>query len=290
MVALEELRSFGLSAYEAQAYVTLLAMGTADAAGLGQRAGIPFGRVYDVLNALVARNLAQVREGRPKQFVPVPPREALEQLVHARKRELSEQAEELTRLASGLEDELGKLSRTGHLRGAPVVVTLGRKDARRTLAEVVGEAKRDIVASLEFERFDPADKVVFEAIQRASEQGVRIRAILQRKDLRYILESEYVGLVAQSVLPYLGENLSVRVSESAQVPFSVADEDRVTLGVRDPIHPDQHFAVVVLRDAKVAQDLRGRFDALWRDSVDIWELVDEATDGNAEVPFPRERP
>ncbi|MCA1813801.1 MAG: hypothetical protein LC624_07610 [Halobacteriales archaeon] len=279
MVALEELRSFGLSAYEAQAYVTLLAMGTADAAGLGQRAGIPFGRVYDVLNGLVARNLAQVREGRPKVFVPVPPREALEVLMHARKRELAEQAEQLTRLAAGLEDELGKLSRAGHLRGAPYVVTLGRQDARRTLAEVVAEAKRDIVASLEFERFDPADKVIFEAIQKASEGGVRIRAILQRKDLRYILESEYVGLVAQSVLPYLGENLGVRVSEHAQVPFSVADEDRVTLGVRDPVHPDQHFGVVVLRDAKVAQDLRGRFDQLWRDSVDIWELLEEEAPG-----------
>jgi sugar-specific transcriptional regulator TrmB len=284
MAALDQLRSFGLSAYEAQAYLTLLAMGPADAAALGQRAGIPFGRVYDVLNGLVARHLAQVREGRPKTFVPVPPREGLELLVHARKRELAEQAEELARVAPGLEEELGKLSRGAHLRGAPYVVTLGRQDARRTLADVVGEAKRDIVASLEFERFDPTDKVIFEAIQQASERGVRIRAILQRKDLRYILESEYVGLVAQSVLPYLGENLGVRVSDGAPVPFSVADEDRVTLGVRDPIHPDQHFAVVVLRDAKVARDLRGKFDQLWREAVDIWELLDEAGDGTGPGP------
>jgi sugar-specific transcriptional regulator TrmB len=283
MVALEELRSFGLSAYEAQAYVTLLAMGQADAAALGQRAGIPFGRVYDVLNGLVARNLAQVREGRPKLFTPVPPREALEMLMHARKRELAEQAEQLTRLATGLEEELGKLSRAAHLRGAPYVVTLGREDARRTLADVVAEAKRDIVASLEFERFDPADKVVFEAIQQASERGVRIRALLQRRDLRYILESEYVSLVAQSVLPYLGENLGVRVSSAAQVPFSVADEDRVTLGVRDPVRPDRHFGVVVLRDAKVAQDLRGRFEQLWRDGVDLWELLDDVEEPGADL-------
>jgi sugar-specific transcriptional regulator TrmB len=278
MVALEELRRFGLSAYEAQAYATLLATGPTDAASLGQRSGIPFGRVYDVLHALVGRNLAQVREGRPKLFTPVPPREALEVLLHARKRELAEQVERLDRLAPGLEDELARLGRAAHLRGAPYHVTLGRQDARRTLADVVAEAKQSILASLEFERYDPADKAVFEAIQQASERGVHIRAILQRKDLRYILESEYVSLVARAVLPYLGENLEVRVSTAAQVPFSVTDGQRVTLGVRDPIHPEQHFAVVVLRDAKVAQDLRGKFETLWRDAAELWDLLEEEQD------------
>lgn len=283
MVAVEELRAFGLSAYEAQAYTTLLALGPVDATTLGQRAGIPFGRVYDVLHALAGRNLVQVREGRPKLFVPAPPREALEALLHARRRELAEQQERLSRLAAPLEEELARLGRAAQLRGAPYFVTLGRRDARRTLAEVVGEAKRDIVASLEFERFTPEDKVVFEAIQGAVERGVRIRALLRPRDVEIILNSEFVEPLSRLALPYLGENLEVRVSAKAEVPFSVADDDRVTLGVRDPVHPEQHFAVVVLRDPKVAHDLRGRFDTLWREGLEVWDALEEGAPGGRGV-------
>lgn len=283
MVAVEELRAFGLSAYEAQAYTTLLSLGPTDAATLGQRAGIPFGRVYDVLHALVGRNLVQVREGRPKTFLPAPPREALEALLHARRRELAEQAERLSRLAPSLEAELARVGRAAQLRGLPYFVTLGRRDARLTLAEVVGEAKQDIVASLEFERFTPEDKMVFEAIQAAVERGVRIRALLRPSDIEIILGSEFVEPLSRLALPYLGENLEVRVSDKAEVPFSVVDEDRVTLGVRDPVHPEQHFAVVVLRDAKVAQDLRGRFDKLWAEGKEVWDVLEEGI-GAPEAP------
>lgn len=279
MLALEELRSFGLSAYEAQAYTTLLALGPTDAATVGQRAGIPFGRVYDVLHALVGRNLAQVREGRPKLFVPVPPREALEALLHARKRELAEQAERLSRVAPSLEEELARLGRAAQWRATPYHVTLGRHDARLTLAEVVKEAKRDILASLEFERFEPTDKVVFEAIQGAVERGVPIRALLRPQDLQMILGGEFMEPLSRLALPYLGENLEVRVSDKAQVPFSVTDRERVTLGVRDPVHPEQHFAVVVLKDAKVAAELAGRFETLWREARDLWDVLEEQVPG-----------
>lgn len=274
-MALEELRSFGLSAYEAQAYTALLALGPTDASTLGQRAGIPFGRVYDVLHGLVGRNLAQVREGRPKLFVPVPPREALEALAMARKRELAEQAERLSRLAPTLEEELSRLGRAAQLRGAAYHVTLGRSDARRALAQVVGEAKESILASLEFERYDPSDKAVFEAIQGAAERGVEIRAVLRRQDIAIILQQPaFVESISTLVLPYLGENLDVRVIDRPQVPFSITDGQRVTLGVRDPVHPEQHFAVVVFKDAKVATDLQGKFETLWREGLDVWDLLE----------------
>jgi HTH-type transcriptional regulator, sugar sensing transcriptional regulator len=275
MLAVEELRAFGLSAYEAQAYTTLLALGPTDATTLGQRAGIPFGRVYDVLHTLVGRNLAQVREGRPKLFVPAPPREALEALLHARKRDLAEQAERLGRLAPTLEEELRRLGRAAQLRSTPYTVTLGRHDARLTLAEVVGDAKQRILAALEFERYEPGDKMVFEAIQGAVERGVAIRALLRPQDLQRILGSDLVEPLSKLALPYLGEGLDVRVAMKPMVPFSVTDNERVTLGVRDPVHPDQHFAVIVLKDPQVAADLTGRFETLWREGRDLWDALEE---------------
>jgi hypothetical protein len=77
----------------------------------------------------------------------------------------------------------------------------------------------------------------------------------------------------------VGENLEVRITEKSQVPFSVTDGQRVTLGVRDPLHADQHFAVVVLRDPKVATDLTGKFETLWQESADLWDFVEQGLPG-----------
>jgi len=272
--SVEELRAFGLTAYEAQAYAALLALGPADAATIGQRAGIPFGRVYDVLHGLVGRHLAQLREGRPKTFVPVPPAEALEVLLRTRKRELVEESERLDALAPALGDELARLGHAATLRGASYHVSLGRRDTRLTLAQVVDEAKVTLLAALEFEAYDPADRVIFQAIQRAAERGVEIRALLRPQDLGVVLQEEFAGPISELVLPYLGEKLEVRLSDKAGVPFSVTDDQRVTLGVRDPLHPAQHFAAVVLKDPKLAADLRGKFETLWASAQDVWDFVD----------------
>jgi sugar-specific transcriptional regulator TrmB len=274
VVALDQLRAFGLSPYEAQAYTALLAAGPCDATTLGQRAGIPFGRVYDVLHALVGRNLAEVREGRPKTFVPVPPREALEHLLHERRRELAEQGERLQAMAASLQEPLARLGEAGHLRGASYHVSIGRRDARLALAQVVEDAKRSIVASLEFEQYDPSDHAVFEAIRGAAERGLAIRALMRPQDLQLILQSEFVGPISQLILPFLGENFDVRITDKSGVPFSVTDGERVTLGVRDPVHPEQHFAVVVVRDPRVAADLTRRFETLWAESQELWDVLD----------------
>src|SRR5581483_92170 len=99
----EELKGFGLSSYEASAYAILLRLGSADASLVAQKASIPFGRVYDVLNSLVDRGLLTLHEGRPKQYRAVQPRVAMSLLLAQRKRELDDRYAELTRLASDLE-------------------------------------------------------------------------------------------------------------------------------------------------------------------------------------------
>src|ERR1051325_5478162 len=70
----DELKGFGLSTYESAAYGSLLRLGQADANVVAHKAGIPFGRVYDVLNGLVERGLLTMHEGRPKTYHAVAPR------------------------------------------------------------------------------------------------------------------------------------------------------------------------------------------------------------------------
>lgn len=125
--AAEELKGFGLSSYEASAYALLLRLGSADASLVAQKASIPFGRVYDVLNSLVDRGLLTLHEGRPKQYRAVQPRVAMSLLLAQRKRELDDRYAELTRLASDLEKRLSPKVKYKNLRlGLPNLLGWGK--------------------------------------------------------------------------------------------------------------------------------------------------------------------
>src|SRR2546423_1295630 len=79
------LARLGLTGYEARAYLALTRRGVATGAELARLAGLPRQRIYDVLEALVARGFATIRAGRPLRYSAVAPAEALERLLEDRR-------------------------------------------------------------------------------------------------------------------------------------------------------------------------------------------------------------
>jgi sugar-specific transcriptional regulator TrmB len=69
----ERLERFGLSSYEARAYLALIAHGFGDAETIAKTADIPRTSAYKVLEALEAKGFAMGTEGRPKIYKPEPP-------------------------------------------------------------------------------------------------------------------------------------------------------------------------------------------------------------------------
>lgn len=272
-VVVEELKAFGLSGYEAQAYATLLCLGPTDATTLSQKTGIPFGRVYDVLNALVEKNLLQVQDTRPKQYRALTPRIALATLLAQRRREFDERYEHLTRVATQVERSLAtRMSRD--TESTFYHVSIGDRDTRAFLAEKLAEAREEVVATLEFQSYDPADEAVFENFRALLERGVRVRALLHDKDIPKILETPYNALIARTLMPSLGKNLQVRISSRERVPFAVVDGEKAMVGVKNPLDPEVYFALVYMWDPKFGTDLRAKFETLWADAeIDVAEAL-----------------
>ena len=270
-VVVEELKAFGLSGYEAQAYATLLFLGPTDATTLSQKTGIPFGRVYDVLNALVEKNVLHVHDVRPKQYRALPPRIALSALLAQRRREFDERYDQLTKVATQVERALAPRMGGGN-ESTFYHVCIGDRDTRAFLADKLAEAKQEIVATLEFQSYDPQDDAVFEAFQSLLARGVTIKAIIHDRDIPRILETPYNALIARTVLPSLGHNLHVRVSGRERVPFAVVDGEKAMIGVKNPLDPESYFALVYVWDPKFGVDLKAKFDALWADAdLDVSE-------------------
>ncbi|EQD39606.1 Transcriptional regulator TrmB, partial [mine drainage metagenome] len=63
--AVETLERVGLTRYEAQAYIALVARGVGDATAIAQAATIPRTSAYKVLDSLAAKGYAQPTGGKP---------------------------------------------------------------------------------------------------------------------------------------------------------------------------------------------------------------------------------
>lgn len=270
--SVEELKGFGLSTYEAAAYALLLRASPADAAAVAQKANIPFGRVYDVLNGLAERGLLTMHEGRPKQYRAVQPRVALSLLLAQRKRELDERYAELTRLASDLEKRLSPKVRKDP--SSFYSASVGEEEARVFLIEKLAEASTSMDVNLEVQPYTPKDEPLFEALVAAVDRGVETRVLVRDADVPNIIDSPLNDVIARKLLPHLGKRLHVRLIEGEQVPFAVVDGEKAIVGVKNPVDPKTFFATVFIWDPKFASELGERFEALWKSSdLDVGALV-----------------
>ncbi|MER8120233.1 helix-turn-helix domain-containing protein [Streptomyces sp. NPDC094031] len=95
------LMSLGLARYEARVYLSLIRRGSFTAAEVAREADVPRQRVYDVLDALVRRQLATARPGRVTTYSAVPPESALARLMSAQ-RETVDRLERTSRELAGL--------------------------------------------------------------------------------------------------------------------------------------------------------------------------------------------
>lgn len=282
----EELKGFGLSTYEANAYAALLRVGLADASTVAHKAEIPFGRVYDVLNGLVERGLLTMQDGRPKQYRAVQPRVAMSILLAQRKRELDERYSELTRLASDLEKRLSPKVKKDP--SSFYSASVGEEESRAFLVEKLAEATTSMDVNLEVQRYQPHDQELFDALVAAVDRGVRTRILVRESDIPNILDSPVNERIARSMLPHLGKSLFVRVMEAELVPFAVVDGEKAIIGVKNPVDPKAYFATVFIWDPKFAAELAERFETLWGGAeLDVATLVGKEGADAARAAFGR---
>lgn len=71
------LTDLGLNEYEKKAYLTILEGGVVVAREISDRSGIPYAKVYQILDSLNDKQLISSDEGRPRKFKSIHPEESL---------------------------------------------------------------------------------------------------------------------------------------------------------------------------------------------------------------------
>ena len=77
------LTEIGLNRYEAKVYLTLIEEGLSTAKNISDITGIPYGKVYEVINSLTSKGFSVILPTKPLKCRAIPPSEAI---IHVRKR------------------------------------------------------------------------------------------------------------------------------------------------------------------------------------------------------------
>src|ERR1044072_1863451 len=72
------MESLGLTGYEIKVYLSLLEMGSMTASEISKRSGVPYSKIYEVLNSLEDKGWLESSSSRPQKFFPKSPLTAIE--------------------------------------------------------------------------------------------------------------------------------------------------------------------------------------------------------------------
>ncbi|MCX9026199.1 MAG: hypothetical protein OIN85_08915 [Candidatus Methanoperedens sp.] len=264
---LEKLKKLGLTGYESSAYLALLKLVDSEADEIAENAKIPMGRIYNVLSSLEEAHLIRAQDTRPRRYACVEPAAALERLSKTRHEELTQASVELENLVSDLKSELsGVEPRKPDKTFWTVAIS---EESHELVRECISGSQKELLVfmapkmnserlkkDLMQERHAGILKAIYEAIKR----GVEIKIILN-KDVDFSLLEEYP--IVKQMLAHMGNKFDCRFAAVPATPFDIIDSESVLLQMLNPISPEELFAVVNIRDTKLANELRKKFFALW---------------------------
>lgn len=175
------LKEMGLTDYEARAYRALLDLGVATASRVSEHAGVPYSKIYEVLNSLERKGWIETEADRPRKYYPKPPTEALETTRLKLERRIK--AWEKT-----VKEEVQPLYEKREIREKPDIWILrGENIALAKVSELLGKAKDEIMVAVPNITKNLID-VVVPLLEKLTENQVRVLILLSRKkiDLKHL--------------------------------------------------------------------------------------------------------
>ena len=270
---IEKLKKLGLTSYESQAYIALLKLGDAEADEIALNAKIPMGRIYSVLSRLEEAHLVRAQDTRPRRYACVDPTAALTNLCSVKQKELKQASEEIEALAGDLKNVLSGVVARKTEKGF-WTVAIGN-ESNELVRELISGSQKELL-------FFMASRMTSERIKNVilKENYVDILAALYDSikkgvEVKIILNSsvnfdklEDLPIV-KKLMMHIGTEFNCRLAKIPATPFDIIDGENVLLQMLNPLNPDELFAVVNIKDEKLAKELRNKFFTIW-DKAEVY--------------------
>lgn len=264
---IEKLKKLGLTGYEAQAFISLLKLGDAEANEIAINAKVPMGRIYNVLSSLEEAHLIRAQGTRPRRYTCVEPSVAMERLSKSKREELKHAALDIEMLASDIASELSDMKAQKPAKTF-WTVAIG-EGCPELVRECILGSKKELLffmaSRMTSNRFlneimKEKQSIMISALHDALKRGVEVKVILN-KDVDFSALEDLPDI--KKLIMYLGKEFNCRLAAIPATPFDIIDRETVILKMQDPINPGEIFAAVNLRDMKLAEELQKKFFTIW---------------------------
>ena len=245
-VSLEE---FGLSKYEAKAYVALISKGTISASELAFYAEIPRTKVYPVLLKLEKKKLAIISKSKPITCTAIAPEDAFDEAIH----EQINKVNAMNSLVSNLKEASEESKKS---RGAE------EKRYFQLNANNVLEQLKTMIESSKSSVHIMVDQWGLNLLAECKEQIIQI--LRRNLDVKVILPSSQVGSEAFRKIP----NAKMRMSDVVQNCFIF---DNLELLILD----NTNGKGAIFSSANIlASNMTNSFNNIWKNSLKADCLAD----------------
>lgn len=247
---MDTFKPFGLSHYESKAFETIL-QGKITAKQLSKKAGIPFGKIYSVINSLLKQSIIEETDDRPKTYFVSEPAKAVGQLIEKKEKEDEILLNRARSIA--IKAEAASKGRSDFFE-----LGINQEDNRKIQLRSFVEAKKEVcqIINIHHKPFiNRAIKLTWEKeIQNAIKRGVTFRCI-------YPANVEIPSLLQK--LPK--DKFQVRRLDTNFSRCDVIDRKKVCIKL---MHQDamSFGGIIFLENEKFAKNLQAIFETFWNEA------------------------
>ena len=107
---------------------------------------------------------------------------------------------------------------------------------------------------------------ILDALYESIKIGVEVKVILNSGVSFDKLED---SPIIKKMMKYEGKEFECRLAAIPATPFDIIDGENVLLTMLNPLNTEELFAVINIRDAKLAEELRNKFFMIW-DKAEVY--------------------
>ncbi len=213
---MEEYEEFGLTKNEAKVYEQLVRLGKIGSGDLSRESGVPYGKIYNILDSLINKGLAEVIPEKTKKFVPTSPKHLIEFIEEKQKK--LEKAKEKAKKMKQFYDVKEK---------NPIVMEIGRKGFYKIVKELKHAEDYNYTIKWTSEyRPDWAEN-----LRKNLKKGRDIKT-LTRYDKETEKDAKEYLKINKNIRKFSNEGVAMSIIDNEQVMIALI-KSNVTLMVRD---------------------------------------------------------
>jgi sugar-specific transcriptional regulator TrmB len=164
------MEDLGMTGYEIRVYTSLLEAGAMTAADISKKSGVPYSKIYEVLNSLEDKGWLESDSSRPQKFFPKSPSTALEAMRMRSENNFRESQ-------SAIVNELMPIYTKSGIKEKPEIwVVRGVYNIAAKVSEIVESCQQELLVALPSVAQDVA-KPMQPVLRTLHERGVRINVL-----------------------------------------------------------------------------------------------------------------